>query len=816
MDELNPKRRQQRAKRGNRESSAGKFGAPKGRVERPSDLIGSNYHRFIVPKSQPSVPPNELVGTLRAHYANIARLQRTLRSTLHSVPRAGQKLLTRQLAEARGMLASALKRAPRLRRLSQTEQFYVDYARRRIREATEVAASHSSISGPLAYELAQIANDLERLVIAARAEGDLHGARPSRPPPSNPNRPSEPTSSPSRVPTRDAAETPPVAQPQIHARFDGYSPRRPLPVNVRVPLVVWVGAEHDPRRDVASAPFTYRFPKNRARAEFRVTAEADSPDWTVTVVESTLVVARPGQTVQDATFLVMARTASRCRLYINVQHSDTGADVQHMIVTVEAAQPVEANQDEPDTVASPGDDAAETRQRKKASSRSLRSATPGTLARDDAAASQKRVEPDTGAPSRAPEPLTSADETLEDLDDVVVIGHPVDSPEPVRSTVRLLFVRKGDATSYHLRASVDSAQGRIEQQYAVPLTVEHVQAATQRVREELEKAILFRDGDDYPFANPYRVTVDEQLARQVAVPLADAGQVLWAAIFDSPDGDPNLRDLANEIRALPPGSTIQIDLDDKRFIVPWTLLYDAPGEITPETLDWSGFWGYRYAINVLLPGRYPVAQIPVRAPVLKLLLHGGTELERFTRAQVKYLEKLGVLTHTVHHGPQAVSALTKPWNTAMVYCYCHGDQNRDAQGTWLPTDASLSFGDQARARLAELRRRRVAEKGRQPLIFLNTCEGAAVEPFFFDGFVSYCLQERGARAFIGSEVKTPQFLAQHLAQRFWQEFAAGRRASEILWELRQSYIDEHHNVAALTYTLYGLGDTRLTKSLITP
>ncbi|HWQ14171.1 MAG TPA: hypothetical protein VNL77_15335 [Roseiflexaceae bacterium] len=744
--------------------------------------------------------------SLKEHQASLFRIRAALESQADHLPFKTRALLVRSLTEIRTVLAAAIRRSQVPRNLTHIQQSRLVEANRDLRSAANAARRAGPAAADLARDLSQLAAGLQEIVAAGvlpAGRGSGYGrpgaiqVRPTPPARRVGVTEGEPTNSRATGDRTAAAR----AAAHVHARFDGYAPRQPLIAGVRAALVVWVGPEDDPRRGAASAPFAYRFPPNRARVEFRVTVEADSPDWVVKPVEPALIVARPGQTVQEAEFQVMSRAAGRCRLYINIQRGDTGADVQHLIMPIEAMAPQQEGEQGAADVA-----AAEAEAPPAGSRRSPRSAAAATLSasRDPAPLAQESItSPDVPA------------EEPDEPDDTVVISRPLDDTELSPSAARLLFVRTGDAASYHIHASVESQGGRIEQRYEIPLTIQYVQAATQRLREELENVALYRDEDGYLFADPYRLAVDESLARQAVAPLARAGQVLWAAIFTSrEEGGASLRELAADLRALPAGSTIRIDLDDTRFIVPWTLLYDAPGDITAETLDWSGFWGYRYALSVLLPGRYPKAKIPSRSPVMRLLLHSGAELERFTAAQIAFLERqLRGVTHTILSGPKAVEALEQPWNAAMLYCYCHGSQNRGERRTWLPTDVSLIFGDQAEARLEELDRRPVNGVGRQPLVFLNACEGGALEAFYYDGFAPYFVQKRKARAFIGTEVKAPQLLAQDFAQRFWRQFAAGRPAADILWELRRSYIDEHHNVLALNYALYGLGDTRLAKPL---
>jgi hypothetical protein len=97
-------------------------------------------------------------------------------------------------------------------------------------------------------------------------------------------------------------------------------------------------------------------------------------------------------------------------------------------------------------------------------------------------------------------------------------------------------------------------------------------------------------------------------------------------------------------------------------------------------------------------------------------------------------------------------------------------------------------------------------------VFLNACEGATQDAFYYDGFMPYFVEELGARGFIGTEVKIPVFLAHDVALRFLEAFAIGQPVGDILWRLRRHYLDTHHNVLAFNYSLYGPGGVRLAQA----
>jgi hypothetical protein len=117
-------------------------------------------------------------------------------------------------------------------------------------------------------------------------------------------------------------------------------------------------------------------------------------------------------------------------------------------------------------------------------------------------------------------------------------------------------------------------------------------------------------------------------------------------------------------------------------------------------------------------------------------------------------------------------------------------------------------------RLADLRDLPVAALPHRPLVFVNACEGASQEAFYYDGFMPFFIEQQGARGFIGAEVKAPQLLGHDLALAFLRQFAQGRPVGEILWQLRRRYLDEHHTILAFNYSLYCLGEVRLAQPIL--
>lgn len=386
-----------------------------------------------------------------------------------------------------------------------------------------------------------------------------------------------------------------------------------------------------------------------------------------------------------------------------------------------------------------------------------------------------------------------------------VAGLPFDAPLPKPATVELV-VQPGPEDS-RVIVDADLPSGRIHQTCTIPVGREELQNAALRLRAELEKIVRFTDAAGrMVFARA--LPVDEALARRQYVALADAGEQIWRMLFHRKRASEELHRLAAELRNLPAGSRFQVVIEDRSFIIPWALLYDRPGDITADTLDWSGFWGYRFIITVLPPGRYPSPEIPDPPAETLLLLNDDPDLAQYASAQATTAQSL--FRASVQSGQAAIAALLQAPESDLLYCYCHGERVSGAREPGrLATESAIFFSGNERLRIADLERREAAPLAGRPLVFLNACEGATQEPFYYDGFMPFFIEQRQARGFIGTEVVAPALLAHDLALRFMQRFAAGDEVGAILLDARRRYLDTYNNILAFNYSLYGHADIRL-------
>jgi len=143
-----------------------------------------------------------------------------------------------------------------------------------------------------------------------------------------------------------------------------------------------------------------------------------------------------------------------------------------------------------------------------------------------------------------------------------------------------------------------------------------------------------------------------------------------------------------------------------------------------------------------------------------------------------------------------------------VYFYCHATAGGQISGG--ADDAAIIMGKDDRTTLADLyldAPTRVKLAG-NPLVFINACESAELSPLFYNGLVPYFMA-KGARGVIGTECKTPARFAAEWADAFFERFLDGAAVGDIVLQLRQDFVREHHNPLGLIYAIHCNADTRI-------
>jgi hypothetical protein len=225
-----------------------------------------------------------------------------------------------------------------------------------------------------------------------------------------------------------------------------------------------------------SEPFQFTFPDAHTPVTFTVQLHAVPDTWTVKVVEPTMIVAPPGTTTQEAEFLVTAKQPGRDTLFVTVARADTGVTVQHLTLPVQVAAP------------------------------------------------------------QAPPPPPVAREPVE-------VSFPLEDTSSTRPDVKLMLRPGDDVESFMVIVDAELHGQTILETYRVPISAEEIQTAALRLRHELTEIVFYPgrySGQPHPFASRDTLTVDETLARETAVALADAGHQVWHLLFQSPPGQSHI------------------------------------------------------------------------------------------------------------------------------------------------------------------------------------------------------------------------------------------------------------------------------------
>ncbi|RRR72398.1 MAG: hypothetical protein EI684_10150, partial [Candidatus Viridilinea halotolerans] len=568
---------------------------------------------------------------------------------------------------------------------------------------------------------------------------------------------------------------------QLRARFEHILPGQPLNVGSPTPFIVWVGTDPGRFRSV-SASFEYeQLAQEPEPIEFDVKVKSDTPLIIVRPVEPTMIVTPAGLTTQEAEFSVRATGSVKATLHVTITRTRDNALIQHLWVEIDAVDPAEQELSD----ASPSEAPHPTDQKPVTSARTL--ASPSLQAGFVASA---------GADNS-----TQTDPSSKLMQHTMIAsGVPVYDNTPIRRPVRIEVHRSRQDDGYLFSVEADLPDRRVAGlEYPVPLNKNLLHTATQAMRIALADILGYVDRHAAeiatPFRNPKTFTIDPTLARRKYVAVARAGQDLWQAMFATGQEEQNqrLRKLSDLLQSVAPGTPLQVALKSSDFIIPWALVYDGPTPITEENLTWSGFWGYRYLLEVMLPNEYPGTSIkgPTSIPLQMLL--NDHDLRLLSETQWDTLRtELQRIQPRSEYGVAALLALRNPLCSPLVYAFCHGEDPvaMNVPGA-MPRHAKLIFGQYATIRLADLPLKVDANR---PLIFLNACRSAATQPLYADGFASFFINQRGARAFIGTETEIPQALAHHVALRFWRAFDQGEPIAKILYDLRRYYLKGFHQM----------------------
>jgi hypothetical protein len=328
------------------------------------------------------------------------------------------------------------------------------------------------------------------------------------------------------------------------------------------------------------------------------------------------------------------------------------------------------------------------------------------------------------------------------------------------------------------------------------------------------------------------LVLDEGRAREHCLAIAQVGHeiykdILWSGL--SRRSNDHRATIWKEIERLAPGAHLQIHNDG--LVIPWSIVYDGElpataDEFTPEHA--KGFWGYRFRISETLPisstNRVRGQSAPRRDlcayidPTLfadKPRLSGiaaihRTELRAIVEKVVSSLSLLPDETTPPAANPAQMLqlAMSPPRSVHLLYFLCHAKSSRTfVRGMPQLRRGELGLTSAIAITDDDIRSWSDAwgdDYDAEPVVFLNCCEAAQMDPFGFSGLVEGFLTYILAAAVVGCSWEVPAHFAHGFAKRFFAQFL-GPEASPLgdaLYTIRRELLDTL-NPFGLVYAVYG-------------
>lgn len=224
----------------------------------------------------------------------------------------------------------------------------------------------------------------------------------------------------------------------------------------------------------------------------------------------------------------------------------------------------------------------------------------------------------------------------------------------------------------------------------------------------------------------------------------------------------------------------------------------------------GGFWGFRHRLGMPVAGPTspdaPTAITFQGRPEIAV----GVSTDRLFTAREEHERRLRALFgagwHRADTRQAVLELLARPdFRASLVYFYCHGGLTEDH----LPY---ILVGDPAHERgitRDNLRARNIRWQTVRPLVFINGCHTAAVEPEQAISLVTGFVDTAWAAGVIGTEISVFEPLATEFAEHFLRAFASERHSlGEAVRRARLALL-ARSNPLGLVYLPFALSTLRL-------
>lgn len=395
------------------------------------------------------------------------------------------------------------------------------------------------------------------------------------------------------------------------------------------------------------------------------------------------------------------------------------------------------------------------------------------------------------------------------------LGRPVEAVGAVQPRGLTMWI---DYIGAGFKVSVLDPNGTTS--FMVPLQLQELEQAISDARAALLAIVNLNVNGNLVYQSD--IDIAPAVNQKTLPQLAQAGYLLFQNIFMHPGSGQPARDFVKRLRDLVQGDTLKIQIISKEMLLPWGILYLAdrfdPNNIQPEL-----FLGLKHIIEhaPMQPDMDFVNSIATQ-PQLTVSLNVNQDIDAqmnypLVGNQIKYWnavqQKTGVKLITRNNGNDLLNALADEKTPDQIaYFYCHALSASLAQGGAQASVLQLAKGDSVTLKDFMLRAPNDIRLDSAPLVFINACESAELSPLFYNGFMPYFV-DKGARGLIGTECSVPGLFAMDWAQKFFDQFLAGKPLGQIFLDLRRDYFFNHRNILGLLYAVYCDADTQVTPRL---
>jgi hypothetical protein len=235
---------------------------------------------------------------------------------------------------------------------------------------------------------------------------------------------------------------------------------------------------------------------------------------------------------------------------------------------------------------------------------------------------------------------------------------------------------------------------------------------------------------------------------------------------------------------------------------------NCPTKDSKKVVCPSGFWGYRHSLGMplSLPKGTGASSELFWKGQPEVTVGVSTDKDFVLREKHELaLKALRTLTWNYAATREDVFKLLREKNPQLVYFYCHGG----ISGT-LPF-ILVGPKDEIGITRDNLRSERIRWKSPRPLVFINGCHTAALEPDVAIEFISAFVSVANACGVIGTEITIFEPLAKAFAEECLRRFLNGDQIGDAIRGARLKLLKEG-NPLGLVYIPYVMADLRMVEA----